>query len=98
MEKVAHKIWATYVHTFQLAAQSKLSPNGRKFAQSGHPVYGPPTFGTKSVKVQILINQTVSHSLTSLIINMIYFLRKSRNIIFLLLYKKTFKMNLLLCS
>jgi hypothetical protein len=32
------KMWATFV-VFKETAHSKLSPNGRKFAQSGHPAF-----------------------------------------------------------
>jgi hypothetical protein len=42
VEKVPQKCGLLFY--YQKAAQSKLSPNGRKFAQSGHPVFSLCSF------------------------------------------------------
>jgi hypothetical protein len=35
--KVARKFWALFSKIFKKTSQRKQPPNGRKFAQSGHP-------------------------------------------------------------
>jgi hypothetical protein len=40
-ERSGSKMWATSVCSFQKTTQSKHSPTGRKFVQSGHPARKP---------------------------------------------------------
>jgi hypothetical protein len=41
-----------YLRNLQKTGQKKQSPNGQKFAQSGHPVSNPPSVGAARPKNQ----------------------------------------------
>jgi hypothetical protein len=47
VEKSSAKMWSTYV--IKKPVQSKQSPNGRQFAQSGHPAAGAPKINNEGL-------------------------------------------------